>query len=654
MPRPVLLKRAAPLLAIGVVQLAILVGAWLQDAEPLTPAQKRAERADVGGPFPLELRSPQVLAGTSARVLVALRRPSLAELDAKTHQSPPRQRAYVRSLHREARALMSALDAKGVRFGRPVLFARVWSGFAATIATKDLPAVQTLGLRVEPVARFYPAQVPAKDAPAVRPLPTTPTRVGRIAVLDAFPAPGRDGRIRLYGPRGVSTQPARTAASRRWLHGLAADEVGGQGNRRASVAEASGLRIGAVLSGELPKARIDNIRVAGSQPLENGKFQVFGTTDQLLAGLERVVDPDQDGDVADAPRVAVTGLSAPYSGFDRSAVAEAVDGAAQLGTLVVAAAGNGGHPDGPFGAIGAPGAAQRALTVGALDGSGDVAEGSSRGPTYGLAPKPDLAIGGGASTAAGQAWGTAIAAARVAGVAAALRADRRDLDPDQAAAALIGTAAPRGEPDRAGGGDPLLQAARATPFVAEPAQVVLEPGEVQGIRVTFMRGVRPIRTPKADGLRIRLTGGARHPVLFVSAQGGKAASSGRIDLGPIAIPYSVVTDKPPAPPLGTPRVIMRRGKPDGVRFTAGSLDRGDKGTSVVPVGNLILTLTGPSKRELTPPGGARDLLPGEYAYTLTDEIKSQLAKGRYRFELQARGTAGGTTVVRRSRSFQVS
>jgi hypothetical protein len=99
---------------------------------------------------------------------------------------------------------------------------------------------------------------------------------------------------------------------------------------------------------------------------------------------------------------------------------------------------------------------------------------------------------------------------------------------------------------------------------------------------------------------------------------------------------------------------MRKGKADGVRFTAGSIKRGDQGTSVVPVGNLVLTLTGPGRRELTPPGGARDLLPGEYAYTLTDEIKSALPPGRYRFVARARGTAGGKVVERRSASFNVA
>ena len=617
-------KRALPLLLVGLAELAILVVAGVKEHKPLTPSQRRAERADVGGPFPLELRSPQVVAGTSVRVLVALRRPSLAQLDAKTPQSPRRQRAYVRSLFREERALMSALHAKGVSFGRPELFARVWSGFAATLATKDLPAVQTLGLRVEPVSRFYPAQVPANSAPTVRPLPTKVKPAPRVAVLDAF----------ARGP-------------------FAADEVGEHAGGRASRDDVAGDRVAGVIRDELPGVRIARMRVAASQALESGKFEVFGTTDQLLAGLERVVDPDQNGDSTDAVPVAVTGLSAPYSGFDDSAVAEATDAATSLGTLVVAPAGNGGDPAGPFGSVGAPGAAREALTVGALNSSGEVAQASSRGPTYGLRAKPDLAIGGGAESSGGIGWGTAMAAARVAGVAAALRAARPRLTAGEAAAALIGTAAPRGGADAAGGGDPLLQAARATPFVALPAQVAIRPGETVGVRIVPLGKTRPVTAPAVAGLHLRVAGRPGHQTLFVTAA-PDAKGTGRIDLGPVAVPYTVVAATPPAPPLGSPHVIMRRGKPDGVRFVAGSIRRGDKGTSVIPIGNLVLTLSGPSRRELTPPGGARDLLPGEYAYTLTDEIKAQLDPGRYRFVLRARGTAGGGAVVRSSRSFEVA
>jgi hypothetical protein len=173
------------------------------------------------------------------------------------------------------------------------------------------------------------------------------------------------------------------------------------------------------------------------------------------------------------------------------------------------------------------------------------------------------------------------------------------------------------------------------------------------VRIAVLGRALPVKAPSVAGLTIRVTGKPRHQVVFITAD-RDANGSGRIDLGPIAIPYQVIEGTPPAPPLGAPEVIVRKGKPDGVRFTAGSITRGDKGTSVLPVGNLVLTLSGPTRRELTPPGGARDLLPGEYAYTLTDEIKSQLEKGRYRFELRARGTAGGRTVTRRSPSFRVS
>jgi hypothetical protein len=319
----------------------------------------------------------------------------------------------------------------------------------------------------------------------------------------------------------------------------------------------------------------------------------------------------------------------------------------------VAAAGNGGEPEGPFGSIGAPGAAPLALTVGALDASGDPAAASSRGPTYGLLPKPDLAISGGAKTAAGTAWGTAIAAARVAGVAAALRAERPALSASEAASALIGTAAPRGEPFAAGGGDPLLQAARATQVIADPPQLVLRPGQSATVHLQRLDGAPtaiPIKLPR--GLR-----GDTPPkggqTLRVSAPADAKAMSGRIEAGSIAIPFQVVAGETPAPPLGPLHVITRNGKADGVRFTAGSIKRDDKGASVVPVGNLVLILTGPGRRELTPPGGARDLLPGEYAYTLTDEIKAALPPGRYSFVVRAHGTGGGKAVERRSRSFNL-
>jgi hypothetical protein len=65
----------------------------------------------------------------------------------------------------------------------------------------------------------------------------------------------------------------------------------------------------------------------------------------------------------------------------------------------------------------------------------------------------------------------------------------------------------------------------------------------------------------------------------------------------------------------------------------------------------MLDAKGAVVRELTPQGGARDLLPGEYAYTLTKDVKSILTHGSYRFRATAHGTAGGPPTVRTSPSF---
>ena len=75
------------------------------------------------------------------------------------------------------------------------------------------------------------------------------------------------------------------------------------------------------------------MRVAG---YGSTRQEIHGTTDTLLAGLERAVDPDGNGAVDDAVRVALVGVNAPYAAFADSAEAQAVRGAGKLGTLVVA------------------------------------------------------------------------------------------------------------------------------------------------------------------------------------------------------------------------------------------------------------------------------------------------------------------------------
>jgi hypothetical protein len=109
------------------------------------------------------------------------------------------------------------------------------------------------------------------------------------------------------------------------------------------------------------------IRVAGWQREATGRWAVYGRTDQLIAGLERAVDPNLDGIALDAARVALVGVTEPFASFEDSPSARAVAGALRLDTLVVAPAGNDGVAGPGYGSISGPGGSRAALTVGAAD-----------------------------------------------------------------------------------------------------------------------------------------------------------------------------------------------------------------------------------------------------------------------------------------------
>ena len=96
-----------------------------------------------------------------------------------------------------------------------------------------------------------------------------------------------------------------------------------------------------------------------------------------------------------------------------------------------------------------------------------------------------------------------------------------------------------------------------------------------------------------------------------------------------------------------------------VRFTLGTFVRGrptaGRGTRIVPAQRLALTLEGKDGvvRELTPSGGERGLLPGEYAYTLPRSVLSGLEPGRYRFRARAHAPRQKRASVRLSPAFSV-
>src|SRR5205085_8859752 len=120
-------------------------------------------------------------------------------------------------------------------------------------------------------------------------------------------------------------------------------------------------------SGVATGASVLPIRVAGWQPDSLGHHAIYARSDEIIAGLERAVDPNDDGDAHDGARIALIALAEPFAAFADSPEARATAGALDLDTLVVAAAGNDGLAAAGYGDVSAPGGAPSALTVGALD-----------------------------------------------------------------------------------------------------------------------------------------------------------------------------------------------------------------------------------------------------------------------------------------------
>jgi len=166
-----------------------------------------------------------------------------------------------------------------------------------------------------------------------------------------------------------------------------------------------------------------------------------GYSSDVIAGLERCADPDQNPTTNDRLDVVNLSLGA-YGGDPDDAFAGAVDALDALGTTVVVAAGNFGAPF----TIGDPAIARSALAVGATMRADTTAPFSSRGPGPDLAPRPDLvapgdeivsaALGGGKIAMSG----TSMATPHVAGAAALVIQLHPDWTHDEVRAALVGAA----------------------------------------------------------------------------------------------------------------------------------------------------------------------------------------------------------------------
>lgn len=201
-------------------------------------------------------------------------------------------------------------------------------------------------------------------------------------------------------------------------------------------------------------------------------YKVFGPTgpadgSDIIAAIERAMDPNRDGNRSD--RADVINLSLGGPGRFDGPIANAVENAVAAGIVVCIAAGN-AEGKSPYHNLGSPAAALSAITVGAIgiEGGKAVVTGfSCRGPAAGsTAIKPEVVAPGNdiLSTVPGGyevMSGTSMAAPYVSGLAALILEQHPQWTPARVKAALMATALPiDGEEVMAQGGG-VADAARA-------------------------------------------------------------------------------------------------------------------------------------------------------------------------------------------------
>ena len=226
----------------------------------------------------------------------------------------------------------------------------------------------------------------------------------------------------------------------------------GHGTHVAGTIVGPGTQSGGSYRGVAPEARFVDVKVFRGPNQTN--------SDIVLRGLEWVLDNRARLDI----RVASMSLGGrPSDGQD--ALSRAVNVAVDKGLIIVAAAGNAG-PGAKT--VASPGAAEKAITVGAVDKQKRIASYSSRGPTLDGRVKPDLVAPGSdimstippvSTTSAfgaigsrevyyGALSGTSMAAPHVSGVVALMLEANPDLGPLDVKRILLATAQDLGPPGR--------------------------------------------------------------------------------------------------------------------------------------------------------------------------------------------------------------
>ena len=352
---------------VGAVVVALVLGVAGGSAQE-PPVQSVDE---AGWQGVLGVRAP---VSTAQRYVVLLRPPSLAARVrvAGGRATEKEMRAWSASAVEQQEQFLARLAAVGARIAPEYRYTRVLNGFAARLDPTSAALLdrdrEVIG--VYPVRIAYPAQATESESGVL------PSAVADLEIA------GLDGSGVTVALLDTGVDPSHPYLRRRVLSGVDVIDPGsggiaqphptipGRPERHAT--ELAGIIAGTEgpdgLHGIAPGASILPIRVGGWQPNAEGGYSVYSRTDQILAGLEAAVDPNDDGDVLDAARIALIGMVEPYAAFADGPLARAIAGAADLDMLTIVPAGNDGRAGPGYGSIAGPGGALDAVTVGAADG----------------------------------------------------------------------------------------------------------------------------------------------------------------------------------------------------------------------------------------------------------------------------------------------
>ncbi|MBI3052093.1 S8 family serine peptidase [Candidatus Woesearchaeota archaeon] len=291
----------------------------------------------------------------------------------------------------------------------------------------------------------------------------------------------------------------------------------GHGTHVAATAAGDGA-----LKGAAPKASIIAYKVLNAQG--------GGYTSEIIDAIEMAVDPNQDGDFSD--RADIISMSLGGQPQPNDPLATAVNHAVEVGTVAVIAAGNSGS----FGneTIGSPGTAEKAITVGAVNKTDNLAEFSSRGPVVRDALqfiKPDVVAPGVMICAAklpsadyppclddshGAISGTSMATPHVSGVAALLLQAHPDWTPEDVKSALMSTSADLGLHNYdQGAGRIDAEKANSAEISIEPASFSLDLKKSESATVKIKNLAN--RAITAD-MRMEFPEGPENPVATVNPE----------------------------------------------------------------------------------------------------------------------------------------